>query len=189
MKNFRNISFVLMLVWLSGCASSYMANFDYDRSVNFRKYTSYTVEPAKSDKDDPVLNSQLNQKRIKDAVVTEMKNRGYFYKEEEADLVIKYRMHVENRQETQSSNTWGFGYGWGRPNNTYTRNYREARLIIDMVDAKTNQLVWQGWSSSEDHNNRKQDREAIVHNMVTKILAQYPSRAGQPYNENATSRR
>lgn len=177
-----------MLVWLSSCASSYMANFDYDRSVNFRKYATYKVEPAKTDKDDPVLNSQLNQKRIEEAVVTEMKKRGYVRKDENADLVIKYRIDVENRQEMQSYNTWGYGW-WGRPNNTYTRNYREARLVINMVDAKTDQLVWQGWSSGEEKNSRKQDQEAAIYNMVNKILAQYPHKAGQPYNDNATSRR
>lgn len=189
MKRVSNIVGVLALIWLVSCAPSVMVNSDYDRSVNFRKYTSYRVEPAKTDDKDPVLNSQLNQQRIKDALVAHMEGRGYLYKEENPDLVIRYFTDVQNMQETQNANTWGYWGWWGRPNNTYTRNYRQARLIVNMVDANTDKLVWQGWAEGEESNARKQDRDAAIRMLVSRIMDQYPHRVNQPYNENATSRR
>jgi hypothetical protein len=96
---------------------------------------------------------------------------------------------VQNRQETQSNNTYGYWGWWGRPGNTSTRNYREARLVVNMVDAATNRLVWQGWAEGEENNNRREDRDAVIRLTVSRILEQYPHRASQGYNEEATSRR
>ncbi len=189
MKKLSNIVGVLALVWLTSCAPSLMVNFDHDRATNFRKYSSYKVEPAKTDDKDPVLNSQLNQDRIKDALVAQMQARGYTYTDENPELIIRYFTDVQNRQETQSNNSMGYWGWWGRPNNTYTRNYREARLVINMVDAASNRLVWQGWAEGEESTNRKQDREAAIRLVVSRIMEQYPHRASQSSNEDATSRR
>ncbi len=189
MTKLSNIMAVLALVWLTSCAPALQVSFDHDRSVNFRKYSTYKVEPVKSDDKDPVLNSELNQERVKNALVDQMKNRGYTYTEENPQLVIRYFTDVQNRQETQSNNTGYWGW-WGRPSNTYTRNYREARLVVNMVDAATNRLVWQGWAEGEESgNNRKQDRDAAIRLTVSRILEQYPHRASQGYNDEATSRR
>jgi hypothetical protein len=189
MKKLSNIVAVVALVWLAGCAPALQTNFDHDRSVNFRKYSTYKVEPVKGDDKDPVLNSELNQERVKNAVVDQMKARGYTYSEENPQLVIRYFTDVQNRQETQSNNTYGYWGWWGRPSNTYTRNYREARLVINMVDAATDRLVWQGWAEGEENNNRREDRDAAIRLTVSRILEQYPHRASQGYNDEATSRR
>ena len=42
---------------------------------------------------------------------------------------------------------WGGWYGGGF--NVYTVPYLESRLIVDMVDAKTNQLIWRGFNTDE----------------------------------------
>ena len=52
---------------------------------------------------------------------------------------------------------WGAGSYWGGswggwPGggfDVYTVPYLESRLIVDMVDAKTNQLVWRGFNTDE----------------------------------------
>lgn len=188
MKRINNIVGVLALIWLAGCAPAVMVNYDYDRSVNFRKYSSYRIEPAKTDDKDPVLNSQLNQQRIEEALMAQMKARGYTYTEENPEMVVRYFTDVQNMQETQGGNNMGWGW-WGRPNNTYTRNYRQARLIVNMVDATSNKLVWQGWAEGEENNSRRQDRDAAVRMLISRIMEQYPHRASQPYNSDATSRR
>ena len=189
MKKSINIVGVLALVWLTSCAPALQVNFDHDRSVNFRKYSTYKVEPVKGDDKDPVLNSELNQERVKNALVDQMKARGYAYSEENPQLVIRYFTDVQQRQEVQNNNPMGYWGWWGRPTNTHTRNYREARLVVNMVDAATNRLVWQGWAEGEESNNRRQDREAAIRLTVSRILEQYPHRAVQGYNEEATSRR
>ncbi len=43
---------------------------------------------------------------------------------------------------------WGGGFGWGiGMNRTWSSNYNEGAIIIDLIDSKTNKLVWQGIGS------------------------------------------
>lgn len=186
MKYANKILLLIASIWLWGCASSYMVNSDYDREVNFRKYTSYKIVPLKdSGRVDPILNSSLNQKRINKAIDIEMQARGYEAKETGADVLISYVTDVKDKQSTQNYNSgWGY-YGWWGPNNTQTRTYEQSRLIINMIDANTKQLVWQGWSTGELKNAAK-DREASVREEVYRIMQKYPHRAGGGVN-NTTS--
>ncbi len=189
MRRLSNLVGVLALIWLAGCTPAVMVNHDYDRSVNFRKYSTYRIEPARADEKDPVLNSQLNQQRIEEALKAELKSRGYTNTDQNPELVVRYFTDVQNVQETQGGNNMGYWGWWGRPNNTYTRNYRQARLIVNMVDAASNKLVWQGWAEGEENKSRRQDRDAAVRMLISRIMEQYPHRASSSYNQDATSRR
>jgi hypothetical protein len=162
-----------------------MVRSDYDREANFRNYTSYRIAPVKNeDKVDPVLNSSINQKRINQALEIEMKARGYVQAGDDADLVITYQTDSRDRQEVRSTAPYG-GYYWWR-NNTQVRSYNENRLIINMVDAETNQLVWQGWATGEWGNNKK-DMELAFREAVYRIMKEYPHRAGGQTYQNSTS--
>lgn len=188
MKNLSRIFAILAVFVLGSCSSSYVVNSDYDRGVNFRKYATYRISNDNADKGDPILNSSLNQKRINQAIEAEMQARGYTASQKDADLVIKYQTDVRDRQYSQNMNP-GFGYwGWWGGNNTQVRTYEQARLIINLIDAKSNQLVWQGWATGETRKPSK-DQDAAVRDQVYRIMKQYPHRAGGGVLDNSTSRR
>jgi hypothetical protein len=188
MKIFNYVILLFAGIWLSACSSSsLMVRSDYDRQANFRQYTTYRIEPVKNaDKLDPVLNSSINQKRINQALEIEMKARGYVQAGDEADLVISYQTDSRDRQEVRNNNPYLGGYYYWWRNNTQVRNYNENRLIINMVDATTNQLVWQGWATGEWGNNKK-DMELVFREAVYKIMKEYPHRAGGQTYQNPTS--
>jgi hypothetical protein len=172
---------------LGSCASSYVVNSDYDRNVNFRTYATYQIVNDTEGKGDPILNSSLNLNRINKAVNAEMQSRGYTVSQTNPDLIIKYQTDVRDRQYTQNMNP-GFGYwGWWG-NNTQTRTYEQARLIINLIDSKSNQLVWQGWSTGEAKKPSK-DQDAAIRDQVYRIMKQYPHRAGGGVMENTSSLR
>lgn len=186
MKIFNYIILFFSVVWLSACSSSsLLVRSDYDKQANFRQYTSYRIAPVKdADKVDPVLNSSLNQKRINNALEIEMNARGYVQSEDNPDLIISYQTDSKDRQEVRS-NPYPYGYYWWR-NNTQVRSYNENRLIINMIDAKTNQLVWQGWATGEWGNDKK-EMELAFREAVYRIMKEYPHRAGGQNYQNPTS--
>ena len=176
MKNPSKFLAVVAIFLMGGCASSYMVNSDHDRTVNFREYTSYRIVNEADAKGDPILNSSLNQKRINSALEAELKARGYAAKENDADLIIKYQTDVRDKQDVQSFNNGGY-WGWYGNNNVRARSYEQTRLVINLIDAKSNQLVWQGWATGEAKK-ASRDRDEATRDVVYRIMREYPHRAG-----------
>jgi hypothetical protein len=182
----RNIILFLSIVWLGGCvASSVAVRSDYDRQANFREYNSYAIAEMKQDKNDPILGSSLNQKRFAQAMDAEMKARGYVKTDETPDLLVSFQTDSRNKQNTQSNNNWGY-WSWYGNNNVSTRNYEEGRIIVNLIDAKTKELVWQGWATGELNNTRK-ERDEVFREVIYRIMQEYPHRANG-YNQAADTK-
>ena len=85
---------------------------------------------------------------------------------------------TKERERVDVYNNAGFGWGWGwNPywGMNYNRVYTtpEGTLFIDIIDAKSKELVWQGEGSGylTKDTNKKDER---IKEFVSKILAQYP---------------
>jgi hypothetical protein len=186
--NARNKWLILfsMLALVSCSSSRFAVRSDVDRRADFRRYATYRIQqPRLSPDSDPILNSSLNQRRITEALTTEMNARGYEAVEGNADLVVIYQTDVRDRQDYQNFNNWGY-WGWMR-SNPQVRNVEETRLIIDLIDTRTRQTVWQGWATGELAR-VKGDREAAFREIVYEIMREYRYRAGGGAY-NVTSRR
>ncbi|MFD0740234.1 DUF4136 domain-containing protein [Lysobacter koreensis] len=72
----------------------------------------------------------------------------------------------------------GWGYdGWGY--DTYVDQYLEGTLRIDIVDARRQQVVWEGMAVERVPTRQRQNRQAQASATVAAIFASYPFRAGQ----------
>jgi hypothetical protein len=68
----------------------------------------------------------------------------------------------------------GFGYGgYGAPGYAVPENYKEGTVIIDLIDRKTNHIVWRGFGVGELHRNPKKTIEELP-KVVDGILKQLP---------------
>jgi len=71
-----------------------------------------------------------------------------------------------------------YGWGWGGGMGTTTTQVRDivvGTLVIDMADAKANQLVWRGMGVKEVDTQAKPDkRDKSITNAVNKIFKNYP---------------
>jgi hypothetical protein len=74
---------------------------------------------------------------------------------------------------------WGYGWGWGwNPylwggRNTYATSSTEGTLYIDLIDARKNELIWQGEGVGYLTENRR-EKEKRINEFVAKILEQFP---------------
>lgn len=191
-KSVAGMMMVLMVAGFSGCASTYNVTTDYDQSTNFQQYRTwnwYQEKPvAKSDSTRRY--STFLDKRIKTAVEAEMARRGFEKADaSQADMLLAYDVTFENYQDVNPSFTSipsiGFGYWYGyRYAYTYNRminttsayNYREGTILLDIVDRKSNELIWRG--TGETTGGEKAMTQEKVQEIVTKILAKYPPQAG-----------
>lgn len=168
MKTIKLLS-VLFVFILASC-SSVRVNSDYDKKVNFESYKTYAFLKNGIDK---VEISDLDKKRILRSIDEVMASKG-FSKNSNPDLLIS--IFTKEKERVDIYNSYGFGWGWNPwwgMNYTNVSTTPEGVLYIDLIDAKTKELVWQGEGSGAltKDTNKKDER---IHTFVSKILEQYP---------------
>lgn len=169
-------SFALAILLFTSC-QSVRVNSDYDKNVNFDNYKTFAYHKAGIDK---VEISDLDKKRILRALDNTLTSKG-FTKSETPELLINF-FTKEREQVTVSQFNMGWGYGWGwgwnpfmMGGNNNIDSYVEGTLYIDIIDAKSKELIWQGKGSGVLTQDVERKDEKI-NLFVTKILEQYPPR-------------
>ena len=170
---------IIVAVFASACTPSVKVSADYDRSINFSAYRTFSMYEMKADNV-----NQLNQDRIEKYIRMEMSKRGYVESKNNPDLKVNAVTVLKNRRGI-SANTSYYGYGgfyrpygaWGVPTAGYTSvstyEYKDGSLVIDVIDAKVNKMIWTGSAVAELYNQPKNPEEAIS-KTVAKIMAGYP---------------
>ncbi len=183
MKKVKTFAIPLfVLLFLSSCSSVQVLS-DYDQETDFNDYKSYAFYKTGIDQ---AQISDLDKKRILKAIQDEMNNRG-FVKSGKPDLLVSIFTKEKEEVDVYNNNwgwgAWGWGWGWnpwlwgpgagwgGSQVSTRT----EGSLYIDLIDAGTRELVWQGKGVGNLNNikdiNKKEER---IKEFVSEILQQYP---------------
>ena len=161
---------ILFLVSILTSCSSLYVNTDYDKKANFAAYKTYAYNKISIDK---LEISDLDKKRILYALDAAMHTKG-FSKSENPDVLINIFTKERERVNVYNNMGWGPGWGWGMGMGfTQTTTTPEGTLYIDIVDAKTKELVWQGIGTGYLTTNFEKKDERIAE-FVSKILEQYP---------------
>lgn len=178
--------FALLLVIVS-CGPSLKVSNDYDHAADFSNYKTYSMYDVKA-KEGQI--NPLNADRILNAIKAEMAAKGFTEVQSNPDVMVNAMTFVKNKQSvTASSNYYGYGgmyrpYGYygggiGMASGTTTYNtydYKDGSLFIDVVDTKTQKLVWQGVANAEFEKAPK-DPQAFLTNAVKKVMADFPPKS------------
>ena len=171
MKTFKFLLVLFLVATFFSC-SSVRVNADYDKKTNFENYKSYAYLKSGVEKAEI---SDLDKKRILYAIDEVMATKG-FTKSENPDVLVS--IFTKERERVDVYNNVGFGWGWGW-NPWWGMGYSnvstspEGILFIDIIDANTKELVWQGEGSGYLTKNTEKKEERIKE-FVSKILEQYP---------------
>ncbi|MFN6087871.1 MAG: DUF4136 domain-containing protein [Cyclobacteriaceae bacterium] len=166
-------SFLLFEV---NCSNQISVRSDYDRDVNLVIYKTYAWLPEKEieSKNNPLLYNELTDKRIRKAVELQFQAKGIPFDEENPDFRVHYHIIVENRSSVSPA-PYGYYYSpyWTR-SQMYVYQYQEGTLIIDLMDAKNNKLIWRGWATEVLNNRNLQLTEKEITEAVYEILKEFP---------------
>lgn len=180
--------FALAMLVLSSCVSIRVAS-DYERGTDFSQYDSYAFYKTGIDRAEI---SDLDKKRILRAISNEMDQRG-LEKSMNPDLLVSIFTKEKERVNIYNNNFgpgWGWGWGWGwnawgpwgpwgawgwGNNGTNVSTRTEGTLYIDLIDTRTNELVWQGKGvGTLSPNQSIEKKEERIREFVSQILEQYP---------------
>lgn len=196
----RNALTLVLLVALAGC-SKITVQSDYDRAAPFASYLSFhwrmlpdtiTRRSAETTGNEMLLNSPRLNERIISSIEQELEGRGIRRMDgDSADVHVAYFLRISRKSEVsqwysnsgQPYDSWhpgnhlGYGYNeWktGQEPSITNRNYSQSlqgTLVIDIIDARTDTLVWRGIGSGAiqaDHPGEK------VPETVRKIMKSFP---------------
>ena len=180
------ITFVVVMLVAACAAPQPEIRSDYDRTVDFSRYRSFNFMESAGRRTDGDYGTLLGQ-RIRTAVEQEMVARGYV-KDAEPDLLINFSVTVKSVQEVTQVPTAGpprsyyYRGGYYRTwpaysYETWVREYDEGTLLIDIVDARRGQLVWEAAGTGRLKQDLSEDIEARVRRAVGLLFQRYPFRA------------
>lgn len=172
-RSYVNLLWLLLLP-VTGCTPALVVHQNFNPTANFGQYRTYRWHSANiSGLDQQIGNRELVERSVKIAVESELVKRGMGPDTASPDLLIAYYVSVGADQEGVTTNPSSLNYGFsGIPGFRDDNNYREGTLIIDLIEAGTNELVWRGWAEAEvDADNLT---ESKIIRVVVNILSQYP---------------
>ncbi|MDR9830421.1 DUF4136 domain-containing protein [Vibrio sp. FNV 38] len=173
-KSFALVSAVAVL---SGCAASVAT--DYDAAANFAEYKTYKFE----DRGDAPLS--LDGSRIQQAVSNELAVKGITTADQDNDLVVRFDI-LEASELRSDGPTFSFGvgsggrnsrfgYGIGASTPTRVTEIKYGKIVVDLVDSQTNEVVWRSISQRQLRETMKPStRQEFIVEQVNEMFKEYP---------------
>lgn len=152
---------------------------DYQESANLASYTTFAwLEQPDQVRDHLTTLGQINQ-HIEGVIEQELQADGFQKVATDPDFYVVYHTSVERVITGATLDTWGYGYRRGRlrygsvaVTDVDVESYQQGTLIIDIVDAKANELVWRGTATDAIYGPRQATDK--IDEAVHKMLAAFP---------------
>ncbi|MGZ3458198.1 MAG: DUF4136 domain-containing protein [Archangium sp.] len=181
----------LLVLGLVSCTSiKTSTNYDPNAVQEVASYRTYAWLPMKEG-GDPRIHNPIIQARVQQAVDRDLQGRGYKRVDpgQNPDFEMGWHGAVDKKVEADVINSY-YGYAWdpwydpfygpvayggaGVPQ-TVVREYTQGTLILDVVDAKSDKLVWRGTAQAElsEHSDAKKSQK-LINSAVEKMLAKFP---------------
>lgn len=164
----------IVLLMVMGCASV-SVTVNYDEAAVFSNYQTFSfVRPKAQQQGRAMVRNPLFTKDVMNEIRPLMEAKGFSEAKsrEAADMLVVFYAAVHNRRDfvppTYRVGRWGRGW---RTSPGHVVRYKEGTLIIDIVDQKKKELVWQGVGKGV------LDRSNPASNLleaVQKILEKFP---------------
>lgn len=172
------VAMVVLAVAMTSCAAGMSVSSHVDRAVDFAPYHSYDWGPADAlPTGDPRLDANpFFKDHLQGEVDRQLATRGLaLARPGTADLLIHYHANISQRIDVAGVDR-NYGYGG------QARNYEAGTIVIDLVDARTQKVIWRGWAQDAvgDMLHDEDTMARTLHEAVTRMLTQLPPRLRRP---------
>lgn len=174
----------IAVVLVAACASKPTIRSNQDPATDFTKFQTYGYFDEVTGRT-PAYDS-FATRYIKTAIDHEMQLRG-LQKSNEPQLLVN--THVQTKDKVQVTETpyaggyYGYRYGmygWGAGVSTSVDNYTEGTLNVDVVDASSKKLVWEGIAVGRIHEKSRDDPQPAINEVVRQIFEKFPTQPPVP---------
>jgi len=181
-------SIAVAALMIVGCSAP--VHVEKDDSVDFSHYNTFAwVDKDGSGKTDQNKNNDLMEQKFKTAVTKALDKQGWRMDNRRPDVLISYDVLVERSTRRQNDPVYSqpFVRSFYNP---YSRRFynvyypsqfmgyddysvavREGTVTITVTDAKTDKVVWQGWTTDEVNSRNLTSKE--INNAVKSIFRKF----------------
>ena len=168
---------------LSAC-STLKSTSDFDPSVSFEQYKTYSWVEKKNEDAGYHLDGLMDQ-RVRAAVETQLSQKGISKADKQnADLLVNYITKVDKKINIDTFNSnFGYnpyygprwGYGGSLHSETTVREYDVGTLMVDLVDNKTGKLIWRGTvADTVREQSTPEERINTINQAIGTVMMNYP---------------
>ena len=177
MKTTRAVPLLAMLVATPVFAAK--PQIQWNQSYDFQGIRSFAWQPSAGESLE--TRSPFLHEHIINTIEFHLSDSGLTEVQSDPDVFVTYYGSVDTEVQLQSDTfsygwggygmgSWGYyGYGFGGPISTTTRvvEYQRGTLVVDIVDAASNELIWRGSASDLSIS----DDQSKLQKTITKALA------------------
>src|SRR5215469_10152809 len=168
-----SVTFIIVLLVASSLAQE--TETDYDRTVDFSRYKTFSFEKVETG--DP-----LWVKRITAAISGELIAKGWMQVASGGDIAIIAIKMTTDRQTLDrfyDSYPGGWGWRWGSGYGGATappETYRAGTLVVNLFDGKAKALLWRGSATHtlSDSSDSSTQNIKNFNKAVTKLFKGFP---------------
>jgi hypothetical protein len=173
----RKIAIAVLIVSVSACAPM-MVSSHVRPDIDFGQYQTFDWGlPDALPTGDPRLDANpFFNDHMKGAVERQLAARGIELSSGGVpDLLVHYHANVSQRVDVNRVDQQ-YGYCYAEDCGVRVMEYEAGTLVLDIVDARTNRVVWRGWAQASfegviDHPDRL---ERMVNKAVERMLGRFP---------------
>ena len=145
------VLFVAAVAPAALCAST---KSDYQKDFDFSRLRTFAFKTDRAN-NDPLAVNTIEAERIQSALARELESNGYTSDTGNPDFTVAFYSRTRERTRVQSFGFgpgFGWGYGipfrgrwrWGYGPDIWTTTYMQGCVMADIIDTRTNELVWRG---------------------------------------------
>ena len=168
MKRFRVVLSGAVVLFAVSAAFGMSVKSDYDKNFDFSQLRTYSFKTDRAS-NDPLSTNTLEAGRIQNALAAQLEANGFTQATGSPDFIVAFYSRTKQKTQVQSTGGFGpgfgagfgrFGYGrgfgwgygipgpgrwrWGYGPDIWTTNYTQGCVMADIIDPRTNDLVWRG---------------------------------------------
>ena len=180
MTRFLRASLLLVPAFvIAACAPATMnVSSHVDRAADFKALRTYAWGPADAlPTGDPRLDKNpLFKDQFQGAVEKQLALKGLTQVTTgKPDLLIHYHANITERLDVTGIDR-PYGSCVGENCQAEVNMYEAGTLVLDIVDAKTNKLIWRGWAqgAAKTMLDNPDEMTRQINKAVPQMVAQYP---------------
>ena len=163
MKVFRVTVAGALVLFAITAAFGMSVKSDYQKTYDFSQLHTFAFKTDRAS-NDPLNTNTIEAGRIQSALTAQLEANGFTQASQNPDFIVAFYATTKEKTSVQSTGIGpgigGFGYGrgfgwgygipgggrwrWGYGPDIWTTNYTQGCVMADIVDPKTNELVWRG---------------------------------------------
>lgn len=121
-----------------------------ERLHTFRVLTPPPRQDGRVTPTDPMLDNTITNRALREDLANAFTSRGYTLDDRDPDFTVAYYASTKDKLDVRM---WDYGYrgrwgGWREPAGYAVQPFTEGTVIVDVVDARTRDLLWRGMGVS-----------------------------------------